>query len=131
MGTQQRRNAWLSPFPLAGTVTMGETGLEETPGKRALGLRHRSLLHEEGVAMARRGRGLTRVMMLALLCLASLHFAAPARAKTLTVCPDGCDFTTIATALQAAADGDTISIGEGTYAGGLEVSKDVTLQGAG
>jgi hypothetical protein len=110
---------------------MGETGLEETPGKRALGLRHRSLLHEEGVAMARRGRGLTRVMLLALLCLAPLHFAAPAQAKTLTVCPDGCDFTTIATALQAAADGDTISIGEGTYVGGLEVSKDVTLQGAG
>jgi hypothetical protein len=70
-------------------------------------------------------------MLLALLCAASLHFATPVRAETRTVCPGGCDFTTIAAALQAAADGDTISIGEGTYAGGLEISKDVTLQGAG
>jgi hypothetical protein len=112
---------------------MGETGLEETPGERALplGLRHDALLHGEGVAMARRGRILTRVVLLAMLCLASLHFAAPARAKTLTVCPTGCDFATIAAAIQAAADGDTISIGEGTYAGGVEIRKDVTLQGVG
>src|SRR6185503_18240633 len=95
----------------------GNTGERALP----LGLRHGALLHGEGVAMPRRRHGLTRVMLLALLCAASLHFATPVRAETRTVCPSGCDFTTIAAALQAAADGDTISIGEGTYTGGLEI----------
>jgi hypothetical protein len=66
-----------------------------------------------------------------LLCVASLLFAAPAQAKSFTVCPIDCDFSTIAAALQAADDGDSINIGQGTYAGGFEVDKDVTLRGAG
>lgn len=81
--------------------------------------------------MTSRGRGLTRVLLAALLLAASLHIAAPARAKTLTVCPDGCEFETIADALAAAGDGDVIGIGEGVYDGGIVVDKDVTLRGAG
>ena len=81
--------------------------------------------------MTRRGRSLTRALLVALLCAASFHFAIPARAETFTVCPSGCDATTIAAALRDADNGDTIAIGEGTYAGGVVVSQDVTLRGAG
>jgi hypothetical protein len=49
----------------------------------------------------------------------------------LTVCPSGCAFAQIAPALAAANNGDTISIGAGTYDGGLTVDKSVRLIGAG
>ena len=81
--------------------------------------------------MAIRGRGLIQVLLAVLLCAASLQFAAPAHAKTLTVCADGCDFETIAAALEDADDGDVISIGDGTFEGGVVVDKKVTLRGAG
>jgi hypothetical protein len=57
--------------------------------------------------------------------------AAPARGKTRTVCADGCEYETIAAALEDADDGDVIDIGEGTYVGGVVVRKNVSLRGAG
>jgi hypothetical protein len=57
--------------------------------------------------------------------------AQRAAAAPLTVCPSGCAFSQIAPALAAAKNGDTISIGAGTYAGGLTVDKSVKLLGAG
>ncbi|TAN24171.1 MAG: hypothetical protein EPN30_06745 [Actinomycetota bacterium] len=57
--------------------------------------------------------------------------AAPASAATLTVCTSGCQYTTIAGALAAASNGDTISIGAGIYAGDLTIEKSVRLVGAG
>jgi hypothetical protein len=81
--------------------------------------------------MAKRARGLIRVLFVALLVASSLQFATPAQAKTFTVCPSGCNFTTIAAALQAAGDRDEISIGEGVYTGGFVIEKNVTLRGAG
>ncbi|MEK7532118.1 MAG: hypothetical protein AAB579_00725, partial [Patescibacteria group bacterium] len=38
-----------------------------------------------------------------------------ARAATLTVCSSGCDYATIILAVNASSDGDTISIGTGTF----------------
>jgi predicted outer membrane repeat protein len=71
-------------------------------------------------------------VLLAMLPLAPLLGAAtPALAKEITVCPSGCAFTTIAAALNAADDGDTVQVGAGTYAGSLDIAKDVKLQGAG
>ena len=52
-------------------------------------------------------------------------------AATLTVCPSGCAFTEVATAVAAAKNGDTISIAPGTYAGGFTVDVSVRLAGAG
>lgn len=72
-----------------------------------------------------------RVLFAALLLGSSLQFAPPAEARAFTVCPSGCNFTTIAAALDAAGDRDEISIGAGTYAGGFVIEKDVTLRGAG
>jgi hypothetical protein len=71
------------------------------------------------------------VLALALLLPFLPLFAAPALAKTITVCPSGCTFTTIAAALNAAKDGDRIQIGPGNYAGGLIITKNVDLAGAG
>ncbi len=54
-----------------------------------------------------------------------------ARGATIQVCASGCRYTAIAPALEAAADGDVIEVGAGTYAGGIVVSKAVTIRGAG
>jgi hypothetical protein len=83
------------------------------------------------VAMASQGRGLTRLLVIALLLASSLQFAPPTKAKTFTVCPSGCNFTTIAAALEAAGDRDEITIREGVYTGGFVIEKNVTLRGAG
>jgi hypothetical protein len=55
----------------------------------------------------------------------------PASAATLHVCPSGCPYTQLAPALAAAHSGDTITIGPGTYAGGVTIDVSVKLVGAG
>ena len=73
-----------------------------------------------------------RSLFVGLLAIAAATIAAGrASAATLTVCPSGCAFTQIAPALAAENNGDTISIGLGTYDGGLTVDKSVKLVGAG
>src|SRR5438477_876855 len=52
-------------------------------------------------------------------------------ASTLTVCPSGCAFKQVATAVAAANNGDTISIAPGTYGGGFTIDVSVKLAGAG
>jgi predicted outer membrane repeat protein len=76
--------------------------------------------------------GAKRLGLVALVLAALLVAGAPpASAATLQVCPSGCSFTTIAGALAAAANGDTIGIAAGTYTGGFTVDKNVTLRGKG
>jgi hypothetical protein len=55
----------------------------------------------------------------------------PAAAATLEVCQRGCPYTQLAPALAAAHRGDTITIGPGTYAGGVTIDVSVKLVGAG
>ena len=51
---------------------------------------------------------------------------------TLTVCSSGCDYSTIAAAITAAASGDIIDIQVGTYTeAALTISKDLTIHGQG
>jgi hypothetical protein len=52
-------------------------------------------------------------------------------AATLTVCPSGCAFSDLGSALAVAKNGDTIAIGAGTYKGGLTIDVSVKLAGAG
>ena len=59
----------------------------------------------------------------------SVLAASPAFAATSTVCASGCDFTTIQDAVNAAADGDTINIGAGTYNESVTIDKSLTLAG--
>lgn len=57
----------------------------------------------------------------------------PAQAAVLTVCPSGCSFTTVQDAVDAAAWGDTISLGAGTHAGQVSIGADryVIIDGGG
>lgn len=56
----------------------------------------------------------------------------PAAAATLTVCADGCDHTSVAAAVAAASDGDTIEVGPGTYSEpAIVVDKALDIVGAG
>lgn len=57
--------------------------------------------------------------------------AVPANAATLDVCASGCTYSTIQSAVNAAAPGDTVTIAAGTYSGAVSVPKGITLQGAG
>ena len=50
----------------------------------------------------------------------------PDEPTTITVCPSGCDHTSIQSAIDAASTGDTIAIGEGVY-----LESDINLQGKG
>src|SRR5580704_8528780 len=53
-----------------------------------------------------------------------------AHAATLTVCPSGCEHTTIQGAISHAASGDTISIGKGHYFENVNTQgKALSLQG--
>jgi hypothetical protein len=56
---------------------------------------------------------------------------AQASAATVDVCPSGCPYTQLAPALAAAHSGDQITIGPGTYAGGVTIDVSVKLVGAG
>ena len=56
-----------------------------------------------------------------------------ADAATITVCPSGCDETSIKTAVANATPGDTVLISPGTYteSGDIDVDKSLTIQGSG
>jgi parallel beta-helix repeat protein len=51
--------------------------------------------------------------------------------KVITVCPSGCDFTSIQAAIQAAPDGSTIQVKAGTYQESLTITKPLSVLGEG
>lgn len=53
----------------------------------------------------------------------------PAMAETWTVCPSGCNFTTIQEAINSASEGDTILIMAGEYHEHIVVNKTLTIEG--
>src|SRR5262245_49501348 len=94
---------------------------ENRPVRRALpgGARH---AHQ---------RVLGGIALLAVAVACVLAAAQPALAKTLSVCTSGCQYTTIADAIAAASPGKKITVGPGTYSGGIVIDKSVKLIGAG
>ncbi len=66
-------------------------------------------------------------LLVSAMVLGLLSFAV---AQPYTVCPSGCPFTKIQAALDAATDGDTITVGPGIYRENLKITKSVSLSGA-
>jgi hypothetical protein len=63
-------------------------------------------------------------------CAAFLGFMTCADAATLTVCKHGCEYTLINSAVAAAASGDTISIGKGTFQENVVITaKNLSIKG--
>jgi len=60
-----------------------------------------------------------------------LLLSVNANAATLTVCPDGCSYSSIQTGINASNDGDIIQVQYGTYYENVNVTKQLTLQGIG
>jgi nitrous oxidase accessory protein NosD len=54
-----------------------------------------------------------------------------AAAATLDVCADGCAFSELGPALEAARNGDTVHVAAGTYLGGVTIDASIKVQGAG
>lgn len=78
-------------------------------------------------------RGLAAVLVFAALVAALVLLTRPlsARANTLTVCPSGCQFTSIEAALSQSQPGDTVSVGPGLYHEHIWLRGGVRVQGAG
>jgi nitrous oxidase accessory protein NosD len=63
--------------------------------------------------------------------VALLSGGLPLHPATHTVCSSGCDFTSIQAAVDAAASGDTIEVGEGTFLENVLIeAKSLTVEGA-
>ncbi len=67
----------------------------------------------------------------ALSLLAVLAFAAPTTAETLSVCPSGCSFNSLQSAVANASKGDVIALGAGTFIGPVRIDKSLTIKGQG
>ncbi len=73
--------------------------------------------------------------LLAILLVMGLLFAVLPmgawKAQALDVCAEGCSYTTIQAAVDAAANGDTITVGPGTYVEQVVITKNLSLIGVG
>ncbi len=67
--------------------------------------------------------------LLGIALLFCIVLCTPASAETYTVCPSGCNFTSIQEAINFASDGDTIEVMSGTYNEAIVVNRSVTLKG--
>ena len=69
---------------------------------------------------------------LLLLSLVSMAYVSVmvAAALTITVCPSGCDYTSIQAAINSASDGDTIMVGVGVYNEKITINKRVNIIGS-
>ena len=55
----------------------------------------------------------------------------PVEGTTLRVCPVGCDYTSIQSAIEYADPGDRINVSEGTYKENIKTTKPLAIEGAG
>ena len=61
----------------------------------------------------------------------SIAFCTPVSAETYTVCPSGCNFTSVQEAINVASDEDTIAVMAGTYPESIVVNKTLLITGTG
>jgi hypothetical protein len=82
-------------------------------------------------AIARKAGDRVLAATLAAFAAGLLLGATNASASSIAVCASGCPFTQLQPALNAARDGDTVTVGPGTYVGGITITRSVKLAGAG
>ncbi len=70
-----------------------------------------------------------RLFLLLLIIAGGVFVARQVRAATLTVCVSGCDYSSLETAVTAAAPGDILDLAGETFSTNLVIGKSVTLQG--
>jgi hypothetical protein len=63
--------------------------------------------------------------------IAILLIIGSVEAATLKVCSNGCDYSSIQTAIKYADPGDTINVSEGTYKENIMTTKPLAIEGAG
>ncbi len=68
-------------------------------------------------------------MRLVLMIAAIMLIVGFAEASTLTVCPSGCNYTSIQAAVYAAHTNDTIEVHSGTYNESVVLTKDIAFNG--
>lgn len=68
-------------------------------------------------------------LKLVLAIVAILIAAEFAQASTMTVCPSGCDYTTIQTAVYAARPNETVEVQSGTYNESVVLTKNIVFKG--
>ena len=81
-----------------------------------------------------RWMALRGLLLLAVLLLGSVSLVQSqpeGAAHTWTVCPEGCDYSSIQAAIDAAELGAIIAVGSGEYLESLVIQKPLTLQGSG
>src|SRR5262249_46240179 len=92
--------------------------------------------HRLGRAPQERSEAMSRVTSIRAACLVAVvgsvlaFSASPARAATLCVGPGAGCLGTIQAAVNAANDGDTITIAPGVYAGGIQINVSISIVGA-
>jgi hypothetical protein len=92
-----------------------------------LGLRGDIYGSEQEGSADRMKRSTVAVLVLLIGLAAVSAEGSAVQTATLTVCPSGCQYSSIQTALSAARDGDVISIGPGTYVESLAITAERTF----
>ena len=82
---------------------------------------------KRGKVGKRKGKALIFAVLFATVAFISVGCAS---AATHSVCPSGCDYTSIQAAIDAADPGDTIEVHSGTYNENVNVNKQLILMGA-
>lgn len=74
-------------------------------------------------------KNLTQILLILLILLMVVSLQSIACSKTISICSQDCEFTSITKAIDSADPGDIIEVQSGTYFENVNISKQITLLG--